>query len=745
MMFRLSAAEADESTQQMPLPDRTPPFHPNADGVVACSSCQVENPTSRKFCGRCGKSLWQTCTGCGTLSVMGENFCGNCGADLTLALQKAIEQFEGILREARSLYSQHRHDEAIKLLDNVLSAERSQAVSDQAVQAKRFLEEVVNDRDLRKATADRILAESQALVAAHRYADALERLRSVPDAFRSPALRELITETEARQAEIARLETDLGDSAVRAKPSQLLLTVKRFLEIQPHHAGALKLADTLGVRLYQLARKQLAEHQYAEALRLIDQIPAVVRSEAITKARERLEEAAWLDREVRTTAVIDAALPGIVARLQRMSPHDTTAARAAKEIARRLEAAARSEHFAPPPWAKSPPRSPWGAPVEWMTGFRHISTKDVRHEPAFVERPGCYYVACGLALQGLGHSQLQTNLRPADSRNVLVRMANMNIMTRRARTAWGIDVGSSGIKAVCLAWSEEGRIAIHKCHCVEHRRLLGETFDEADWQRCIEESLKSLQERHNLKGERVCVGLPGSTVLHRTLRLPPMPHEKIEATVQLELKQMSTQSRQKLVGTYHVQETDATNPDPSRRGHNVVLLVGRQERLSALLQTFQKVGVDVEIMQSDCLALHNYMTYDHLPQPAAAAGEKEAEQAVALLDVGGNSTNVLVSSPHKIWSATVSMGADQFTKSLVHEFDITHAEAEQLKRQPLKTPRMARWHGALAPVFDDFAQELTTALTAFSRLHPDVILERIGGMGGGFLLHGLLNHLQRGD
>jgi type IV pilus assembly protein PilM len=672
---------------------------------------------------------------------MGENFCGTCGEDLTLALRKAVEQFEGILEEARLLYAQYRHDEAIKLLSNVLSAERSQAVSDQAVQAKRFLEEVVNDRDLRKAAADRILAESQTLVAAHRYADALERLQSVPDAFRSPALRELIVESEARQAEIARLESGLVDSRVRAKPSQLLVTVRRFLEIQPDHPGALKLAQTLATQLYQLAREQLARHRYAEALRLLDEIPPAVRSEAVARARERVEEAAWLDREVRTTPVIDAALPGIVARLQRMSPRDPTAARAAKEIAHRLEVAARSEQPTVPPWAKSPPQSPWGAPVEWLTGFRHISVKGVRHEPMFAERPGCYYVACGLALQGLGQSQLQTNLRPADSRNVLVRMANMNIMPRRARTAWGIDVGSTGIKAVCLAWTEEGRIAIQRCHSVEHRRLLGETFDEADWQQCIEQSLRSLQGHHNLKGDRVCVAVPGTTVLHRTLRLPPMPPDKIEAAVQLELKQMSTQSRQKLVGTYHVQEADPGNPNHSRRGHDVVLLVGRNDRLAALLQTFQKVGVDVELMQSDCLALHNYMSYDHLLQPTATPGK---EKAVALLDMGGNLTNVLVSSPHVIWNSTVSMGADQFTKSLVNEFDITHAEAEQLKRQPFKASRMARWHSALAPVFEDFAQELTTALDAFSRIHPDVTLDRIGGVGGGFLLHGLVSYLQRG-
>jgi Tfp pilus assembly PilM family ATPase len=114
-----------------------------------------------------------------------------------------------------------------------------------------------------------------------------------------------------------------------------------------------------------------------------------------------------------------------------------------------------------------------------------------------------------------------------------------------------------------------------------------------------------------------------------------------------------------------------------------------------------------------------------------------------MLDVGGDSTNLLVSSPHMIWITSFKLGADRFTRTLAHEFDIAYAEAEQLKRQPHRAPRMARWHAALTPVLENFTQELTAALTTFSRLHPDVAIERITGLGGGFLMHGLLGHLQR--
>src|ERR1700730_13898576 len=49
---------------------------------MRCTSCDSENPDSKRFCGDCGSPLGSRCPKCRAENPADKKFCGNCGADL---------------------------------------------------------------------------------------------------------------------------------------------------------------------------------------------------------------------------------------------------------------------------------------------------------------------------------------------------------------------------------------------------------------------------------------------------------------------------------------------------------------------------------------------------------------------------------------------------------------------------------------------------------------------------------------
>jgi hypothetical protein len=57
---------------------------------------------------------------------------------------------------------------------------------------------------------------------------------------------------------------------------------------------------------------------------------------------------------------------------------------------------------------------------------------------------------------------------------------------------------------------------------------------------------------------------------------------------------------------------------------------------------------------------------------------------------------------------------------------------------------MSDLYEAIGPVFDDLLKETQHALAAYAAAHPDLQVDRVVGLGGGFSMHGLLRCFWRG-
>jgi Tfp pilus assembly PilM family ATPase len=138
--------------------------------------------------------------------------------------------------------------------------------------------------------------------------------------------------------------------------------------------------------------------------------------------------------------------------------------------------------------------------------------------------------------------------------------------------------------------------------------------------------------------------------------------------------------------------------------------------------------------------LHNLAVYEFFGDDQAAAPQS---QAVAMLDVGADITNLVISSPSRAWFRSIGAGGETFTNVLVRPFKLTREQAELLKREPARARRVYQMYDLLEPDLTHLAEEVERSLAAFRRQVPGHAVRRMYGVGGGFQFHGLLRHLCR--
>jgi type IV pilus assembly protein PilM len=712
-----------------------------AAGSVRCGGCGHQNAATRKFCADCGSNLWEPCYQCGTLSTSGEKFCGACGANLVGGLDKIAREFDENFRRAEAMREACEYDEAIALLGSMTRTEHSR-LGDYVRRANRRISELAAERDRRKAEAQETLGRARLQIDEHHYQAAVDLLETIPLLLRGNDAEDALKEARSRLDEIGVLRRQIREAVAVRQVSNLLPQLDRLLALEPDNAEAAALAGKLQTRLCQAARERLARHEYDRALKLVEQVPETVSTEETRKLYEQTAELAWLSWDLRHAPYVDPPLVAVGRRLRKLAPRDAHVEKLHAELERRAKIVAENHRTTPLAWAAPPQGSPLGCPVEWITSLPSLQPREGAELDALGEHPGTFFVACGLALQGLGRAPVKINLLPPDTGGLVGRMGRM-VRKLPSKSAWGIDLSSHALKAVRLVYQEkQHRVLIDACDYVEHRKPLGQALNDTQRRTLLEETFRIFRARNKVKADRVCAGLPGMLAVCRHLTLPPVEKSKIPSVVQYEAKIHLPYDLAELAWGYHL--LDDTGEEHDVRHHEIALVAVRREQLRQHLERLSGLDVQVDEIVGDCLALHNALLYDRLACRRQEKEEAPDEGNVAILDMGAESTSVVVSSPRTVWFRNVGVGGMNLTRALVREFDLTLAQAEGLKADPTGARRVSRVYEALGPVFQDLMEETRSSLETFARLLPGQPVSKILCVGGGFRFHGLLRYLRTG-
>ena len=746
-----AALQVEGATRPVPLRSVGVRAAASMHGIV-CRECGSANPAGRKFCGNCGKNLWEACYRCHTLAAAGDRFCGACGADLVEGVAREVAAVQKTLHHADQLARQYQFDKAIDLLGPVAEIEHS-ALRALAAQARKRIEQYRAERQRYQAQADAVPQEADRLLESNQYRQVLELVQSLPAAFRTPAIEQRAAEAKARLEEIERLSGELRQAVGAPFSSALLRTTSRLLALDPQHAHARQVMQRLCGRALQAAQQHAAQRQYEEACRLLKAIPPPFRTPAISALLAKADEARWIVRILSTQTRITPALVALAARYRQIAPEDAQAALWHERLASALQANGTELRPIPTHENRSSPEA--GAPcaVQWLTSLPGLQTAPECDGSPLRRHPGQFAVACGLALQGLNETPATANLLPPDE-GVWARVERW-LPKGTPSTAWGLDLGCGALKAVRLGRTGRNTSpSILAVDLVEHRKPLSQTGSFEEAATVLEETLVRFASRNPVAADRICVSLPRGHCLWRRLEMPTLNPEKMRPALAFEIRSQFPVPLDSLVWDYLVLQpasplnqarpTRRTAPQPAKAKSlarvEVFVLAAKRPAVTDILARLKATGVRPHVLQSDALALYNYLLWAASKTKNSDASHGRVEPFAAV-DLGADGMHILAGSAGSLRLRSAGLGAERMARVLARELGIPLAQAEQLQRDPASAAHPARVLAILDSVFDDYCQELATSLMTLAAEHPGRPPRQIYLLGGGMQVLGLVPRL----
>lgn len=294
------------------------------------------------------------------------------------------------------------------------------------------------------------------------------------------------------------------------------------------------------------------------------------------------------------------------------------------------------------------------------------------------------------------------------------------------KSVWGIDVGQCAIKALKLQLVGDGVEAL-AFDIVEHPKPLNAGGSGEELSDLLTQAVATLMSRNDMAGDSVVIGVPGYQAFMRFTKLPPVEKKQLPAIIQFEAGQQIPYDIDQVIWDYQI-FSEEDSPDVE-----VGIFCMRNEQLDRYLTPFTDAGLQPIIVQPAPLALHNYLVHD-MPRPG---------KATILLDVGAESTDLIVSDRGNVWTRAIPIGGNNFTDRLVEAFRLEFAKAESLKRSASTSKYARQVFQAMRPVYQDLVAEILRSIGRYTQTHRDAVIDLMVGMGNGFRLPGLQKFLNQ--
>ncbi|MEO2032711.1 MAG: type IV pilus assembly protein PilM [Planctomycetaceae bacterium] len=316
-------------------------------------------------------------------------------------------------------------------------------------------------------------------------------------------------------------------------------------------------------------------------------------------------------------------------------------------------------------------------------------------------------------------------------------------MAAEAKSAWGIDIGHAGLKAIRLRTTDDGQsVRATAFDYIPHPKILSQP--DAVPAELIEQSVAKFLERNNLGDDLIGISVPGHTSLAKFIKLPPVEPGKIAEIVQYEARQQIPFDLDEVVWDFQPIGGGAEESGFMLEAE-VGLFAMKRELIFESMRPLMNKGEEVEVVQIAPLALYNYLSYDVLSfrKTAETPDPPDAEDYYIVLDMGADNTTLLVSNGRSIWIRNVPIGGNHFTRALTREMKLTFAKAEHLKCNATKSPDPKAVFQAMRPVFNDYVTEIQRSIGYFGSVNRTAKIKKVIGVGNGFRLAGLQKFLQQ--
>ena len=661
------------------------------ENLLKCGACGHSNGPDVKFCAGCGHSLYEPCSECNKPVLLGQKFCGDCGADLETVLNKKRQQRSELLAKAIEMGKESAFDDSIRLLHQV-TEETDHRYADIVSQAKVALGKIELLRDKTVATAENRIKRAKSAADRDDKLETVRLLKKVPANLLDDESRGLLAKFESHQEQSTELITSLQSAMKEMNYSVAGGLIDQLLQLNPDDQKFTKLAKQISDRLIQSADRRFQKKDYAGALEKLNSVCSVCRDDSYDEMYENIQSVQWLAQQCQLEPFATPALVKLAIRLAKLIPDDSQATKQAKRFI-----AASKTRPANPRWVFNPtislPPSILGGEVAGHLAIPCCVVSD--DDVPLRKTPSQYNVAIGLAIQGLGMGRYDGAFLPKKS-------LLGGIGRRKKDTCWGIDVGTSGVRAVKLrrvqaSKKEEPTLELLDTFWLEFELSISHVsmVDQAD--SLIQDALERFVEEKEPGDDPVWGNICGSQLISRFVVLPPVKDKQTVQLLEQEIAARVPFALDDLEVIRWIAELDKA----SAAGRPAMVVAARKQIVSARFELFKEAGIECAGIQSDPLALANLAsvefkeTWQANPSSQDGSGEQEEDEetesdddddldarTVAIVDSGATTTTLLLLSRQACWFWTTESGGDDLTTIAARTTGKVQVESEHLKREP---------------------------------------------------------------
>jgi len=214
-------------------------------------------------------------------------------------------------------------------------------------------------------------------------------------------------------------------------------------------------------------------------------------------------------------------------------------------------------------------------------------------------------------------------------------------------------------------------------------------------------TIRNALREKNIRADRVIFSVSGQSVFTRFVKLPPVDESKVVQIIQYEAQQNVPFPIDEVIWDYQLVGS-------TEQGElEVVLLAIKSDIIEDLNDGVESAGLRTEMVDVAPMALYNAVRYN----------EDESDGCTMVVDMGARTTNLLFLEKNRIFSRAIPIAGNAITQSIAAEFNVSFAEAEQLK----KTKGFVALGGAYEEPPDEQQARISKIIrNVMTRLHAEV-------------------------
>jgi type IV pilus assembly protein PilM len=292
----------------------------------------------------------------------------------------------------------------------------------------------------------------------------------------------------------------------------------------------------------------------------------------------------------------------------------------------------------------------------------------------------------------------------------------------------GLSIGSSSIKIAELVRKGSGfrlvNLGVMQLpeEAIQNREIANPI--------AVSEAIRALVQQMKLKTRQCVLGLSGSSILSKVLRIEAPNKKDLRDQVYWEAEQYIPFDMNEMV-------IDFDTLSRTSQGLTEVLMVAsKRSFMDSYLQCVQEAGLKVHIIDIDLLALHHIF---ELTYPATD------KSTFAIVDVGGNSTKVAIfAGGVPKFTKEMGLGGIQLTGEIQRQLNVQYHDAELMKVQSMEQQAVPQAVFDMSHSYvENITNEVARALDFYSVSNSGALIEAVYLAGGSSRLAGLCAKIEQ--